>query len=327
MATQWKNPLPGVKTRKLSTDFEHVRIHYSADPQKNEQWAKRYSVKYFGMDSPKWRREMEIDYNAAEGQQVYPMLSRQLHDEQVTLNDDWSVFRVIDNGIRHPTVCLWIAINSRGDRHVFAEYYATNKSIGFNCNEIIRRTVNILGTHKVLRTFIDPETRKRTGAALKTIRSEYEKFFPTICADNSRAGYDAVMSGLMSTVARKAIWEGNIDGRSYLAREYMKDFRMSQAELLAMAEKPALTFDMRFTQTCFSEMRNLRWAKITGDATDKAAPEKVMDKDDDGPDCVRYGMQSIIKHCQPPSRVITVSDILNSYKSRSNNNVAARAYI
>ncbi len=46
-------------------------------------------------------------------------------------------------------------------------------------------------------------------------------------------------------------------------------------------------------------MRNLRFRDLSGDPTEKAKPEEVMDFEDDGPDCVRYGVQTKLQWKQP----------------------------
>jgi len=283
--------MPGITTRRLSTDFKHLRIHYLADPEKGGDWADRESVRYGGRDAPKWRREQEIDYKAYMGQRVWPMLSPVYHNTIIPMTDDWSVFRVIDSGVRHPTVCLWLMINRRGDRHVFREYYSTDRSIALNCAEISRIT-----HEQVTTTLIDPETRKRSRESLTPFVQIYEdNGIPCQFADNSRTGYDTVSNFLLSAMARQAIATG-------VMPKTLGNIGANKDQLLLLAEKPSLTFDLRFTPRSFQECQNLRWQELTGDPTQKAAPEKVMDKDKDGPDCVRYAVQTEMGYIHPVKR-------------------------
>ena len=293
MATEWEQISTGLQTRKLDTGFTHVRIHYSTDPLKDELWARRLSAKYGGMETPKWRREFEIDYSAVRGQPVYPMLSR-VHVVSNSIVER-TLFRVVDHGIRHPMVCLWIAVARNGDRHVYREYFRSGTTIEVNCQEVLRRTPD---DEYVYATYIDPSTRQRIPLSNKDKQlvshlSLYNNAFGSSCllADNSRAGYDAVRDGLLSKLARDAMQTGQIDEDGYFAREYFKEFDLSNEQLLTMASKPMLTFEPCCPRT-FQEMRNLRFKEISGDVTAKAAPEEVIDYEDDGPDCVRYGMQS-----------------------------------
>jgi len=297
MATDWTEVSRGVRERLLDTNFRHIRIHYHADPLKDEKWAKKASIRYGGMQSAKWRREMEIDYSAVEGQPVYPMLGFE-HIQHYPFGKDWAIYRVVDHGIRHPCVCLWVAVNRHGDRHVFREYYMVGKTIAFNCEQILRLTPD---DENVVQTLIDPSTRQRVPVSSKdkapvSILSLYNQSFGFACVlgDNSRAGYDAVRDGLLSVLARKVIREGKLENSSAFAKEYFGEVELTGAELEAMAHKPALTFEPSVPRV-YREMRNLRFKDVIGDVTQKAAPEEIMDFEDDGPDCVRYAMQSKIR--------------------------------
>lgn len=281
MPTYWEEPLKGIKKRVLDTGFTHLRIHYTADKEKDNDWANRFSLYFGGRDSPRWRREMEIDYRAAAGQRIWPMLDEKLHNAQIDVSG-LTKFRIIDQGIRHPTTCIWVAVNAQGDRHVYREYYATDRSIAMNCRAII----SLSKGEKIQGTYIDPSTKKRSNETLKPLISVYEEngIFCTP-ADNSFAGYDRVASAVLSTLARYSIRTGKLN-------KWLADINPDVDQLTKLAEHPALIFDLRFTSRCFQECYNHRWKEATGDLSQKAEPEKPVDKDDEGPDCVRYAMMS-----------------------------------
>jgi hypothetical protein len=268
-----------------------LRIHYSTDAEKDDAWMLRHSAMYGGVESPKWRREMEIDYSAVQGQPVYPMLC----SEHIRHRDirGWSVYRVIDHGIRHPTVCLWVAVSPAGDRHVFREYYRTGATIPTNCSEILR-----LSLESVVDTYIDPSTRQRLPLGNKdnqpvSIVSMYNDGLKVVCryADNSAVGYDTTKNGLLSTLSRSVLSKGVVDTTNWFSKTYFGQYGLPTYELEQLASKQSLTFDPGCVRA-FREMRNLRYAEVAGDATAKAQPEKVLDFEDDGADCVRYAMQS-----------------------------------
>jgi hypothetical protein len=297
MSTDWEELLVGVRQRRLDTEYCHLRIHYSADPEKDDTWVRSRSAKYGGVESPKWRREMEIDYTAVQGQPVYPMLCN-VHK---TIQDvsGCAVYRVIDHGIRHPMVCLWIAVNRHGDRHVFKEYYRSGATIPVNCSEVLR-----LSDKQVIATYIDPATRQRLPLSTKdnkpvSIISLYNNGLGTSCkpADNSSAGYDTVRNGLLATLARRILLDGYVDEESDFCKTYFDNYKLTTYELQQLAQQPALTFEPSCLRV-FTEMRNLRFKEVAGDPATKAKPEEIMDFEDDGPDCVRYGMQSKLKWTQ-----------------------------
>lgn len=298
MATDWEDAAKGIQVRRLDTAYCHVRIHYSADPEKDGDWQRRRSARYGGVDTPKWRREMEIDYTAVQGQPVYPMLT----DAHIAMRSttDMAIYRIIDHGIRHPMVCLWMGVARNGDRHIFREYYRSGGTIQVNCQEVLRRTVG-----NVVDTLIDPATRQRVPLSGKdkapvSVLSLYNNALgiSCTCADNSRAGYDEVRNALLSTLARKALEEGYVDEHTHFAKQYFAKFSLTSAELLEMSRHNTLTFDPQCVRV-FREMRNLRFRDLSGDPTEKAKPEEIMDFEDDGPDCVRYGVQTKLRWRQP----------------------------
>jgi hypothetical protein len=281
---------PRHKGELLSSEFFHREIHYSDNPRRDDAWVALESPKYGGVNSAKWRREQEIDWDVYGGERVWPMISRQFHIRHIVLNEDWAVYRVIDHGILHPTCCLWVGVNRNGDRHFFREYYATGKTIALNCREIVR-----LSERPVLDTFIDPSTLSRINyqttdpsAAKKGLTRRIDIYISNgiNCskADNSSAGYDKVTNGLLSLLARDALATG-------VMPSYLQEMKVSQEGLMYLARHPSISFGLH-TERAFRETENLRWKEIAGDETQRSEPEKTVDVADEGPDCVRYAMQS-----------------------------------
>jgi hypothetical protein len=292
------NVSAGVKTGELSSGFFHRFIHYSDDPLRDDDWVKNEAPKYGGINSAKWRREQEGDWDVYGGERVWPMLSKQFHVRHVILNEDWAIYRVIDHGIRHPTCCLWVGVNRNGDRHFFREYYATDKSVALNSREIVR-----LSAESVCGTFIDPSTLKRVNFSTTDPEADKKGLTPLIdlyedngvscdLADNSSAGYDKVTDGLLSTLARHSL-------RTGVLTSYLEEMNITQEGVMLLADKPAITFSDACGRS-FRETENLRWKEITGDETQRAEPQKTVDVADEGPDCVRYAMQSELYWRTPP---------------------------
>lgn len=293
---------PRHKGQMLSSGFFLREIHYSDNPDRDDIWVAAENPKYGGVNTPKWQREQEINWDIYGGERVWPMLNRQLHNQRVVLNEDWAIYRIIDHGIRHPTCCLWVAVNRNGDRHFYREYYATDKTIALNSREIIRLSPEI-----VLDTYIDPSTLSRINyqttdpsADKKGLTARIDIYIENgincSLADNSSAGYDKVTDGLLATLARYAIRTGQMPS-------YLQEMKINQEQLLLLASKPAITFDLRFTQRSFHEIENLRWKDLTGDETQRSKPEKTVDVADEGPDCVRYAVQSELFWRRPPRRI------------------------
>ena len=193
--------------------------------------------------------------------------------------------------------CIWVAVNAYGDRHIFREFYSTGRSIAENCRLISGIDIN----EHIAGSIIDPSTRKRNEVSLTPLIDVYgENGIYAECADNSFSGYDKVGQMLMSTLARKKIAGEDV--------HQLDKFKLNQSMLKAFAEFPALTFDLRFTNKCFTQCGNLRWSESKGDTTQKRPTEKPVDVEDDGPDTVRYACQSSIVYVKPPKKNITVND-------------------
>ncbi len=300
--SNFKNLMEGLTARRLSNGFAHLRIHYTADPLKRGDWSDRASIYYGGKENPNWRREQEIDYNAYSGQRIWPYLC-DLHNSEFDMSK-WTVYRVIDQGIRHPTVCLWVGINAKKDRHIFREYYSVGRSIAENCRNIL----NTDRGEKIAGSFIDPATAKRNELTLNSLSDVYaENGISCLYADNCFAGYDTVGQMLLSALARKAL-----DGMkvSYLEKA-------TKEQLVMLAEKPALTFDFRFTPKCWQEMCGLRWTQRRVDGTQKSQPETAVDVYDDGPDCVRYACQSCLSFIGGSEKKnLTILDIMKLHREQ-----------
>ena len=287
----FQSVMQGVEVRRLPSDFAHVRVHYLADPVKRGDWASRYSAKYGGMDDPRWQREMEISYSAYTGQRLWPLLCADHNAHFDVFDGNWAVYRSIDQGIRHPTACAWVAVNKYGDRHVFREFYSTDRSIAENCRLIrgIDRDETLAGS------IIDPSTRKRSEESLTPLIDIYESNgVYAEPADNSFAGYDRVSQMLLSTLCRKKLAGEEIP--------QLDKFNLKKSMLKQFSEIPCLTFDLRYVNRVYMECSNLRWAESKGDLTQRRPKEKPVDVDDEGADIVRYACQTELSYVKPPKK-------------------------
>lgn len=285
--------------KMLRTGFWYRFVHYMDDPDKDLKWAMDKSIEYGGMNSPRWQREMEGNWRTYMGDRVWPMLDRVLHHRKVYLDKSWALYRVIDHGVRHPTCCLWVGVNKNGDRHIYREYYMTDVPVSVNCQNILKMS----GNEPIIATYIDPSTRRREnhmsssrGDGLSRLIDIYEDN-GLYCekADNSAVGYDKVSNALMSTLAKRALYDNKIS-------HYLSEMCLNKDQLLIMSSRPALSIDVDVCQRAYSELENLRWQTLVGDQTQKSAAEKTVDVDDEAADCVRYSFTDSIIYQEPVVR-------------------------
>jgi hypothetical protein len=107
-----------------------LRIHYTADPDKDilttkgADWLAKSLVGYpGGLIGAKWRREMEIDFDAQGGQLVFPHMGRHIDRIQLpvwkVVPEEWKLYGGFDYAGRGITAFIVIAHDVKMD-----EYYA-----------------------------------------------------------------------------------------------------------------------------------------------------------------------------------------------------------
>jgi hypothetical protein len=271
-------------------------IHWSDDPAHDEAWADNMAARYGGRDSPGWLREHEMRPVAA-GQRIWPTMSKDVHLEArpwaEIVGPEYARYRVIDHGIRHPTCCIWVAVNSRGDRYIYRQFYATDRTIAENCIAIIDATED---EEQIVGNIADPSIWSRnpvTGQAFAGVYEENGLLLEQ--ADNRGAGYDAVSTMLVAALARWSIFN-HTPHRSFGPS-------VSADTLEALASKPVLVFHPAVAvgvQSIYEECFNLRYQEVRGDPAQHAQPQKPVDVNDEGADVTRYACQTVLNYVPPP---------------------------
>jgi hypothetical protein len=123
-------------TDKITSDGVRVlRVHYSADVGKDldtkagKVWIAKSLIGYpGGMTGAKWRREMEIDFNAQGGQLVFPALEQ--YRDRIELPawkevpEDWKLYGGFDYAGRGVTAFMVVAHDRKiDDYYAVFEYY------------------------------------------------------------------------------------------------------------------------------------------------------------------------------------------------------------
>lgn len=127
------SPMKGVKHYVSDAGLNVIRVHYTADPEKDpatEEGAKWFerSVKGYpgGTKSSAWRREMEIDWDATGGDLAFSQLS-EFEDRIVIppheVPESWALYGSFDYGHRNPSSFHVYAIDHDGNISVVWEYY------------------------------------------------------------------------------------------------------------------------------------------------------------------------------------------------------------
>lgn len=125
--------MKGFRRRTAQSGFTVLRIHYSADPAKDPdnfegmEWYENELRGYpGGKTSAAWRQEMEIDWDAAGGELVFPQLEN--HRDKIICKpfevpESWGLYASYDYGHRNPAAFLVHAIDHDGDLWTVWEFY------------------------------------------------------------------------------------------------------------------------------------------------------------------------------------------------------------
>jgi len=107
--------------RRTAQGYPVIRVHYSADPEKNAAWVAREKPKY---TETWWQQEMEINAHARSGQRVYPEFERDVH---VVKHEDIPKrgcrYMAIDPHPRTPHAMLWVLIDKWSDWYFYRELW------------------------------------------------------------------------------------------------------------------------------------------------------------------------------------------------------------
>jgi len=283
--------------RRLSNGFAVMELSWQDDEEKTQDWADEQAAVYGGRQSPWWQQNMERVVTRG-GQAVWPMLDRQVHIRPFTAveraSGKWAVWRSLDHGVRHPTCCAWVAVaeDEYGQRDYifFRQYYQTDATVRMNARAILERTPP---DEHVFGTVADPSLWQRDPRSLEVWAEVYGKEgLPLVPADNALdVGVEKVTEGLVASLARWAIFKNDL---AYL-RAALKAPNLSRGWAERLASGPAVWFTPETAagrMSLFEQCRNWRFLDWTGKSLDRAPPQQYIDLEDEGPDVVRYAMQT-----------------------------------
>ena len=123
-------------------------MHYSADPDKDvsttegKKWMAKALLGYpGGLEGAKWRREMEIDFNAQGGQLVFPQMEEFRERIYIPpfkeMPDNWHLYGGFDYAGRGTTAFVVIAHDRKNDDYYCVyEYYKKNAGYVATCDHI-----------------------------------------------------------------------------------------------------------------------------------------------------------------------------------------------
>lgn len=144
--------IPGLTVRTTSAGIPVARVHYSADSHKRPGtaegavWLKQASAGYpGGTRSPRWRKEMEIDYGALGGTRLFPEWENWRAAGRIVIAPfdpvGYRFYGAYDHGWRNPASFHVYGINSDGMMICCFEFYGSHVPYQYVADIIKGKTV------------------------------------------------------------------------------------------------------------------------------------------------------------------------------------------
>lgn len=141
---------------------------------------------FLGLD-PKYRKRLdslppklkkawiEGSWDVFEGQ-YFPELSEEIHFvAPFHIPAEWLRYRCIDHGYRHPTVCLWGAVDPEGNLYIYQEYSAIYRTADLHKRSIYDMSIRNGHPERYVATFGDPALKRVDGSAIGN-KTPYEVY-------------------------------------------------------------------------------------------------------------------------------------------------------
>lgn len=145
--------------------FTVLKLHYSADDDKTQEWATNLKKSYPSIDI--WNQEMELDFTKASGRRVYPEFRSDLHVASLSPIPHHDIWRGWDFGYHHPAV-VWAQVDSSTGRlNVLAELLGEEIVINRFAEDVLRLSKAMFPGY----TFMDagdPAVRAKSDKSEKT---------------------------------------------------------------------------------------------------------------------------------------------------------------
>lgn len=140
--------IPGLTSRLTTSGLAILRLHYSADPHKRPdtaagaEWLAQASAAYpGGLNSPRWRKEMEIEWTAMGGMKLFPEWEQWVAMGKIVIEPydpiGYKLYGSYDHGWRNPACYLVHGVSGDGNIVTFWEFYADHVGVP-QISEIIK---------------------------------------------------------------------------------------------------------------------------------------------------------------------------------------------
>jgi|SRR5581483_2554764 len=286
---------PGVTKRFTDAGVPVLRIHYSADPERDAEWVKRERRKYSSQAA--WDREQEIVHEAGGGELLFRHILNRYRDK-VLITDPafqpspyWKDIGGFDHGGTNPTAALVGKVDHDGCIILMGEYYwapaSEEQKRGAHAHaEEISKLPNFKAIREVM---ADPsifyKNQQQADGSFRAIADMYEQ---AGIKNLAPAPDNTEITGMERILEH---WR-DLDNRE----PTLKIFCPSNLDY----EKKHYGLFQRGCPNLIWELRRARRATLTAQQLlTKNPTEKIVDKDNHLRDCLKY----IVLSLPAPARI------------------------
>ena len=279
--------IPGLTVRVTTAGIPVMRIHYTADPKKRpgtaegDRWLAQSMQGYpGGMQSPRWRKEMEVDYSAMSGEKLFPLWEVWRTSTPICLPrftpTGYALYGSYDHGWRCKAAYHVHGINGDGKKVTLWEFWADHVPITSIARIIKGETVLVPPGYgyDVTRTF---RGNPYAGQEIWKVAD------PSLWADDNQQS-----DGTMKQTAKLF----SLEGVYFLPGTRGGDTTMAELILGTHWRDPMQPTWQIVAEACpglVSELGQLRLKEFSAQvALNRAQPEELVDKDCDAWDSCKY---------------------------------------
>jgi hypothetical protein len=292
----------GVTSRRTRSGIQILRVHYTADPERDSAWAQSERHKYSSQAA--WDREQEIIHQAGGGELVFAeILNRYAHkiiirDPNFQIPPFWKRIAGFDHGKTNPTAALVATVDCDGTIYCLSEYYQP----GLTPHQHMENLRNLPSFMEARPICADPSIFYRTQA-------QSDGDFKSI-ADLYR---EAGLSGL---------WEGQNAELAGIERilEHWRDLdhREPTLKIICPYDYSRKRFGL-FPDGCPNllwELMRTRREQLTASQLMRKNPsEAIVDKDNHLRDALKYILLSLPAPSEKPIRLTQEEVIKEAFAS------------
>lgn len=276
----------GVSERVTSGGIPVLRLHYSADPAKRpgtpegDAWLAKATQGYpGGTQSPRWRKELEIDYGALSGEKLFPLWDVWKVSTPIVIPPfqptGYRLYGSYDHGWRHKSVYHVHGINGDGKKVTLWEFAADHVPVPSIAKVIRGQAVTVPASY-------GHQPRRFAGNPFAG-QEIWKVADPSLWAEDNQQS-DGTMKATAKLFALEGVHflEGTRGGDTTMA-----ELILGTHWLDPMAPTWQIVGD--WCPQLVWELGQLRLKEFSAQvALNRSQPEELVDKDNDAWDSVKY---------------------------------------